>query len=42
MLQHTLLVDGGGMVFVGSGEVQQGIEEACNSFILLCEDLDGC
>ena len=30
------------MVFEGSGEVQLGIEEACNSYVGLCEDLDDC
>ena len=30
------------MVFEGSGEVQLGIEEACNSCVILCEDLDDC
>ena len=30
------------MVFYGSGEVRSGIEEACNSCVVLCEDLDGC
>ena len=28
------------MVFDGSGEVLPGIEEACNSCIVLCEDMD--
>ena len=30
------------MVFDGSGEVRWGIEEACNSCVLLCEELDDC
>ena len=41
-MQLPLLVDGGGMIFGGLGEVQTCIEEACNSCILLCEDLDDC
>ena len=35
-----LLVDGGGMVFDGSGEFQPSIEEAYNSGFLFCEELD--
>ena len=35
-------MDGGGMVFDGSGEVWPGIEEACDSGVVLCEDMDGC
>ena len=30
------------MVFEGSGEVRPGIEEACNSCVVLCEDMDDC
>ena len=30
------------MVFDGSGEVRPGIEEACNSCVVLCEELDDC
>ena len=30
------------MVFDGSGEVRPGIEEACNSCVVKCEDLDDC
>ena len=30
------------MVFDGSGEVRPGIEEACNSCVVLGEDLDDC
>ena len=30
------------MIFDGSGEVQPGIEEACNSGVVLCEDMDDC
>ena len=30
------------MVFDGSGEVRTGIEEACNSGIVFCEELDEC
>ena len=33
-------MDGGGTVFDGSGEVQLGIEEACNSRVVLYEELD--
>ena len=40
LLRLLCLVDGGGMVFDGSGEVQPVIEEACNSGVVLCEDLD--
>ena len=42
MLLLPLLVEGGGMVFYGSGEVQLGIEEACNSCVVLGEDMDDC
>ena len=35
-------MDSGGMVFEGSGEVQPGIEEAYNSCVMLCEELDDC
>ena len=30
------------MVFDGSGEVRPGIEEACNSCVVLCGELDDC
>ena len=30
------------MVFDGSSEVQPGIEEACDSGVVFCEDLDDC
>ena len=39
-MRRPLLVDGGGMVFDGPGEVWPGIEEACNSWVVLCVDLD--
>ena len=39
-MRLPLLVDGGGMVFDGSVEVRPVIEEACNSCVLLCEDMD--
>ena len=42
ILRLPFLVDGGGMVFYGSAEVQPGIEEACDSGVVLCEDLDDC
>ena len=42
MLQLQFMVDGGGMVFNGSGEIQPGIEEACNSGVVFCKDLDDC
>ena len=35
-------MDGGGVVFDWSGEVQPGIEETWNSCIVLCKDLDDC
>ena len=35
-------MDGGGIVFDGSGEVWLGIEEACKSCVVLCEELDDC
>ena len=35
-------MDGSGMVFDGSGEFQPGIEEACDSGVVFCEDLDDC
>ena len=41
-MQLPSLVDGGGMVFDGSGEVRLGIEEACKSCIVLGEELDDC
>ena len=41
-MRLPLLVDGSGMVFDGSGEVRPGIEEACNSCVVLCEDMDDC
>ena len=42
ILRLPLLVNGGGMVFYVSGELRPGIEEACNSCVVLCEDLDDC
>ena len=42
ILRLPLLVDGGGMAFDGSGEVRPGIEKACNSCVVLGEDLDDC
>ena len=30
------------MVFDGSGEFRPGIEEACNSGVVFCDDLDDC
>ena len=30
------------MVFEGSGEVPPGIEEACDSCVVLCEELYDC
>ena len=36
----TFLVDGSGMVFDGSDEVQPGIEEARDSGVVFCEELD--
>ena len=36
------LVEGVDMVFYGSGEVRPGIEEASDSGIVVCEDLDDC
>ena len=30
------------MVFDGSAEVQLGIEEACDSGVVFCEELDDC
>ena len=42
ILRVSFLVDGGGMLFYGSGEVQQGIEEACNSGVVFYEDMDDC
>ena len=30
------------MIFDGSGEVRPGIEEACDSGVVLCEDMDDC
>ena len=30
------------MVFDGSGELQPGIEEACDSSIVFCKDMDDC
>ena len=41
-MRLPLLVDGGGMVFDGSDEVRPGIEEACNSCVVLGEDMDYC
>ena len=41
-MQPPFLVNGSGMVFDGSGEVQPVIEEACDSCIVLFEDLDEC
>ena len=41
-MRLPLLVDGGGMVFDGSGEVWPGIEEAYNSCVVLCEEMDEC
>ena len=41
-MQLPLLVDGGGIAFDGSGEVQPGTEEACNCGVVLCEELDDC
>ena len=35
-------MDSGGAVFDGSSEVLPGIEEACDSGIVLCEDMDDC
>ena len=32
-------MDGGGIVFDGSGEVWPGIEEACDSGVVLCENM---
>ena len=40
LTNHPLLVDCGGMVFDLSGEVWQGIEEACDSGVVICKDLD--
>ena len=33
-------MDDSGMVFEGSGEVRPGIEEACNSCVVLYEEVD--
>ena len=41
-MRLPLLVDGGDMVVEVSGEVQPDIEEACNSCVVLCEDLADC
>ena len=30
------------MVFEVSGEFQPVIEEACNSYVMLCQDMDEC
>ena len=38
----NLLLDVVDMVFKGSGEFQLGIEEACNSCTIFCEDMDDC
>ena len=35
-------MDGGGMVFYGSSEVQPGIEEACDSGVVFYEEMDDC
>ena len=40
MLWTSLLVDWSDMVFDRSGEVQPGIEEAYNSGVVICEELD--
>ena len=42
ILQLLFLVDYGGMVFDGSGEVLPVIEEACYSEVVFCEELDDC
>ena len=42
LLQLPFLVEGGGMSFDGSGEVRPGIEESCNSDVVLCEEIDDC
>ena len=36
------LMDGGGVVFGGSGEFRPGIEESCNSGVVFFEDMDDC
>ena len=35
-------MDGGGILFYRSGEVLPGIEEACDSGVVFCEELDDC
>ena len=30
------------MLFDGSAEVQTGIEETCDSDVVICEDMDDC
>ena len=35
-------MDVGGILFDGSAETRPGIEEAYNSGVVLCEDLDDC
>ena len=35
-------MEGGGIVFYGSGEVQPGIEYACKYGVVFCEDMDVC
>ena len=41
-MRPPLLVDNGGMVFDGSSGFRTGIEEACDSGFVFCEDLDEC
>ena len=41
-LRPPLLVDSGGMLFDGSGEVWPGIGEACDSGVVFYEDQDEC
>ena len=41
-MRLPFLVEGGDMVFDGPVEVRPGIEEACDSGVVFCEELDEC